>query len=144
MTTIKQYSLKAEKSDFPKVKIRRSADAAEFIRQFYSDDIEIYESCFILLLNRQNMTVGYAKISQGGIAGTVVDVKIVCKYVVDSLCSNVIIAHNHPSGVLKPSDADIKLTENLSRALGYLDSRLCDHVILTADSYLSLADEGLM
>lgn len=144
MKTIKQYSLKADKTDFPKVQICRSADAADFIRQFYSDDIEIYESCFILLLNRQNVTVGYAKISQGGIAGTVVDIKIVCKYVVDSLCSNVIIAHNHPSGVLKPSEADIKLTNNLRQALSYLDSRLCDHIIMTADSYVSLADEGLM
>ena len=144
MKTINQYSLKADKTDFPKVQIKRSADAAEFIRQFYSDDIEIYESCFILLLNRQNMTVGYAKISQGGVAGTVVDIKIVCKYVVDSLCSNVIIAHNHPSGSTKPSDADIQLTSKLQQALTLLESKLCDHIILTSDSYLSLADEGLI
>lgn len=138
----KLYSLKKEKSNFPQQKITRSKDAADFIRQFYSDDIEIFESSFILLLNRNNVTTGYAKISQGGTAGTVVDVKIVAKYAVDSLAHGIILAHNHPSGNLNPSQADIDITKKIAQALRLLDVKLLDHVILTANGHASLADEG--
>ena len=137
----KLYSLKKEKSNFPQQKITRSKDAADFIRQFYSDDIEIFESSFILLLNRNNVTTGYAKISQGGTAGTVVDVKIVAKYAVDSLAHGIILAHNHPSGNLNPSQADIDITKKIAQALRLLDVKLLDHVILTANGHASLADE---
>lgn len=105
------YSLTVNRTNFERVKITSSADAAKFMRQFYSDDIEIYESFFILLLNRAKVTIGYAKISQGGICGTVVDPKITCKYVVDSLADSVILAHNHPSGTLQPSQADKDITK---------------------------------
>ena len=144
MKTIKEFTLKKGDTEFEARKIDGSRSAAEYIRQFYSDDIEIYESCFILLLNRANNTIGYAKISQGGITGTVVDVKILCKYVVDSMASSVIIAHNHPSGNLRPSDADRNITSKIKSALVYLDSQLLDHVILTADGHYSFADEGLI
>ena len=79
------YSIKKNQSEFPRQKISSSKDAEQFIRQFYGDDLEVYESFFLLLLNQANETVGYAKISQGGIAGTIVDVKIIAKYVVDTL-----------------------------------------------------------
>jgi len=144
MKKIKEFTLKKGNTEFEARKIAGSRSAAEYIRQFYSDDIEIYESFFILLLNRANVTIGYAKISQGGIVGTVVDVKILCKHVVDSLASNVIIAHNHPSGNLRPSDADKNITSKIKSALVYLDTQLVDHVILTADSHYSFADEGLI
>lgn len=141
---IKQYTLKTEKTDFEKVQISSSKNAADYIRQFYSDDIEIYESFFILLLNRANKTIGYAKISQGGITGTYVDKKIIAKYVIDSLASGVIIAHNHPSGNLTPSDADKKITQDIKQVCSLIDSALFDHVILTADGHYSFADEGIL
>ena len=141
---IKQYTLKTEKTDFEKVQISSSKNAADYIRQFYSDDIEIYESFFILLLNRANKTIGYAKISQGGITGTYVDKKIIAKYIIDSLASGVIIAHNHPSGNLHPSDADKKITQDRKQICSLIDSSLFDHVILTADGYYSFADEGIL
>ena len=75
----KKFDLKATDSEFTKVKITSSESAEKFIRQFYGDDLEIFESFFILLLNRANETIGYAKISQGGIVGTVVDKKILLK-----------------------------------------------------------------
>jgi DNA repair protein RadC len=86
-----EITLKMNKTDFPKVKIGGSKDAVDFIRQFYSDDLEIFESFFILLLNRSNTTIGYAKISQGGCVGTVVDVKIIAKYTIDSLAQSILI-----------------------------------------------------
>lgn len=138
------FELKKVQTDFPKIKIGSSKDAADFIRQFYSDDLEIYESFFVLLLNRANHTTGYAKVSQGGTAGTVVDLKIIAKYAVDSLASAVILAHNHPSGNKTPSDADISLTKKCVAGLAMLDIKVLDHIVLTADSYTSMQDEGIM
>jgi DNA repair protein RadC len=94
------------------------------------------------LLDRQNKTIGYAKISQGGIFSTVVDVKIIAKYVVDSLASGIILAHNHPSGQLKASNEDIQVTNKIKEVLKHFDCVVLDHVILTVDSYYSMVDNG--
>ena len=142
MKTIKLYELKKIQTEFPSVKITTPDQAADFIRQFYFDDIEIFESFFILLLNQANKTIAYAKISQGGIAGTVVDVRIIAKYAVESLAVSVILAHNHPSGNLKPSEADLTITKKIKEGLKILDIKVFDHIILTADSYYSFEDEG--
>ena len=140
--TISEYKLAKVKSDFERVKIDSSIKSAEFIRQFYSDDIGIFESCFILLLDRSNHTIGYAKISQGGISGTVVDIRIIAKYAVDSLASAVVLAHNHPSGNLRPSDGDKRITKQALEGLKLLNVELLDHVILTESSHYSFADSG--
>ena len=138
----KKFDLKATDSEFTKVKITSSESAEKFIRQFYGDDLEIFESFFILLLNRANETIGYAKISQGGIVGTVVDKKILLKYVVESLASGIILAHNHPSGNTNPSQADLNITKDLQQLCKLVDSEILDHLILTADSFYSFADNG--
>ena len=140
--TISEYSLKYTKSDIQKTKITTSESASNVIRKFYFDDINIYESFFILLLNRANNTTGFAKISQGGTAGTVVDIKIIAKYAVESLSSAVIICHNHPSGNIKPSEADINITKKIKDALLLLDISLTDHIILSENNYYSFADNG--
>lgn len=142
MKTLPLYELKKIQTDFPCEKIKDSLTAADFIKQFYGDDIEIFESVFILLVNNANKTIGYAKISQGGITGTVVDVRMVAKYAIESLACGVIIAHNHPSGTLKPSDSDIEITKKLKIALKTLDINLLDHLILTSKSFYSLQDNG--
>lgn len=142
--TLEMISLKKDPTQFERIKINSSNDSANYIRQFYSDDIEIYESFFILLLNRQNKTIGYAKISQGGVAGTVVDAKIIIKYIVDTLASGVILCHNHPSGNLTPSTQDLEITKKLSQAAKLVDSQVIDHIILTPDSFYSFADNGLI
>ena len=139
---INLYELKKSFANFERRSIKQSSDAAAYIRQFYFDDLEIFESSFILLLNRANITIGYVKLSQGGICGTVMDIKLICKYAVDALASSVIIAHNHPSGNLNPSNADIEITNKIKAALNIVDSQLIEHIILTADSYYSFADNG--
>lgn len=142
-TPINSYELRKKKTDFPRKKIASSRDVNEYVRQFYHEDIEVYESFFILLLNRANNTEGYAKISQGGTAGTVVDIKIIAKYCVDSLASSVIIVHNHPSGNTNPSNSDRRITERVKKALDYLEIQLLDHLILSPEGeYYSFADEG--
>jgi DNA repair protein RadC len=143
--TIRQYTLAKVKNghDFPQTKITSSQDGYNVIKQFYGDDIEMYESFFILLLNRANKTIGWAKISQGGITGTVVDPRIVLKYAVDSLACGVIVAHNHPSGNLQPSDSDIQITNKLKQALILVDTNIIDHIILTPENgYHSFLDNG--
>lgn len=138
------FGLKKNDSNFEKKKIHSAKEASNFIKQFYHEDIEIYESFFILLLNRQNQTIGYAKISQGGVASTTVDTKIVAKYCVESLASAVILAHNHPSGALKPSQADINITKKIQTGLELFDCNVLDHVILTSEGYYSLSENGDM
>ncbi len=143
-TNIPEYKLVKVKSDYKKTKIASSRDSYDHIRQFYHDDIIIYESFFLLLLNRANNTTGYVKISQGGRFGTVVDISIIAKYAVDSLSASIVLAHNHPSGNEKPSNSDINLTKKIVRGLEYLDITVLDHIILTDDNYYSFADEGLI
>lgn len=138
------YELKKIQTDFPSVKITSSKDFADFARNFYGDDLEVFESFFILLLNNANNTIAYQKISQGGVTGTLVDVRLVMKYAVDCIASSIMLIHNHPSGNLKPSEADKSITQKIKHAAQYFDMRVLDHVILTADSYFSFADEGIL
>jgi DNA repair protein RadC len=145
METLKEFQIQPVKSNnnFPSTKISSLEDSYQIIKQFWKEDIEIYESCFILLLNRANKTIGWAKISQGGITGTVVDIKIVMKYVIDSLASGVILAHNHPSGNLTPSQSDFNITNKLKKSLELMDTNLVDHLILTPNGeYYSFQNYG--
>lgn len=144
-TTCPTLRIEADKSDFKRVKISTSNDSYNFIKEFYGSDIRIVESFYLLLLNRANITTGFVKISQGGTASTIVDIKLIAKYAVDSLCSAVILAHNHPSGNIEASDADIKMTERVKKALELFEIRTLDHIILADDgTFTSLADSGLM
>jgi DNA repair protein RadC len=144
--TLVKYSLKKEPTNFEKVEIKSSHDSRNYIAQFYGDDKEIYESFFLLILNRANKTTGYVKISQGGSAGTVVDITILAKYCINSLAQAVIIAHNHPSGNIKPSDADIRMTKQIKKALDLFSIPLLDHIILSGenDTFFSFADADLL
>lgn len=139
-----ELSIKKTKTDFPKVKITSSETSSNFIRRFYHDDIGIYESFFILLLNRANNTIGWAKIGQGGVTGVMVDVKIIAKYAIEALASAVIIAHNHPSGTLTPSQSDKETTKQVANTLNIFNCKLLDHIILTEDDYFSFSDEGII
>lgn len=139
----REFILKAVSDNSqPAVKVKTSQDAADYARAFYADDIDIYESAFIILLNRAHNTIGWAKISQGGVAGTIVDIKIVCKYAIDSLASGVIFVHNHPSGNLNPSVQDMQLAKRLKEALKILDVCLFDSIIITSERNYSMADNG--
>ena len=135
--------LKSKKTDLETKKISCSQDAYEVAKQFFSDDINIYESCFILCLNRANITVQFAKISQGGVSGTTVDTKIVCKYAIESLASGVIFIHNHPSGDINPSSSDILVYERLEKALNVFDIDLIDSIIISDKKYYSFKDNQL-
>jgi DNA repair protein RadC len=139
-----EISLKRKKSDYKKIKISCSKDAEKYARQFYHEDLTIYESFFIILLNQSNNTIGYAKISQGGVTGTVVDPQIVAKFAIESLSKSIILVHNHPSGSLIASESDKKVTNKINKVLNLFDCRVLDHIILTEDDYLSFGDQCIL
>ena len=146
MQNVKKVELKATKipgNNIPNFgPVKNTKDAHQYAAHFWGDDLEIYESFFILLLDRANNPIAWAKISQGGVSGTVVDIRIILKYAIDVLASGLICAHNHPSGSLRPSDADIRVTNQLKAALKTMEINLIDHLIVTSAGYYSFADEG--
>lgn len=103
-----------------------------------------HEEFWIVMLNRANQVIKKQLISSGGVSGTVADPKIIFKMALDELASSVILCHNHPSGNLKPSQADINLTKKLKEAGKMLEIPVLDHIIFTNESYFSFADESMM
>jgi DNA repair protein RadC len=122
--------------------VSQSEDAFNLIFPVLSE--KQHEEFWVLLLNRSNRLLAKKMISRGGVSGTVVDAKLIFKQAIEFLASSVILAHNHPSGHLKPSTQDIQLTRKLIKAGALLDIQVLDHLIVGRGEYLSLADEGLM
>ncbi len=125
-----------------KKNITSSKDVAEIFMSRIGD--LPHEQFWLLLLNRANKVIGQELISSGGIAGTVVDTRIIFKKAIESLASSIILCHNHPSGNLKPSEADLSLTNRLKEAGKLLEIPVLDHIIVTDSSSFSFADEGLI
>ena len=126
-------------------KVIDSKNAADQLRKILPEDsIDVYESCVAVFFDQSNESVGWFLVSQGGINYSVVDVRMVMSAALGCLATGMIICHNHPSGSLKPSDADIKITKKLKDACGILDIKFLDHIILTEQSHYSFADEGLI
>lgn len=123
-------------------KITCSKDVFEIITPFLQD--LSHEEFWVLLLDRANQLIKPVSISQGGVSGTVSDPKIIFKHALEALASGVILVHNHPSGNLKPSQADIKLTKQLKEAGALLEIPVLDHLIYTDSGYFSMADEGIL
>jgi DNA repair protein RadC len=115
-----------------------------FINQWNRDKVELLEEFKIMLLNRNNRVLGIANISSGGVSGTLVDPKIVFSIALKGNASSIVLAHNHPSGNLKTSEADIRLTRNLVQAGLLLEIPIFDHLIITNYGYYSFADDGMM
>ena len=103
-----------------------------------------HEEFWLLMLNRANRVLGRYKVSQGGLSGTVIDTRIILKKALDNLASSIIVCHNHPSGNMQPSEADVQITGKLKKAAEMLEIKLLDHVIIADKSYFSFADEGLI
>lgn len=125
-------------------KVNRSQDASDIFRDIWSDRMDYIEEFYILLLNRANKVLGYTRISQGGISGTVVDPKTIFQSALKGNACNIILAHNHPSGNTKPSEADIRITGKLVEAGKFLELPVLDHLILAGDEFFSFADNGMI
>ncbi len=125
-----------------KPQLRSSRDAYDLLGPVLAD--LNHEEFWILLLNRANRIISREQISKGGTSGTVVDAKIVFRKALEKQASSIILCHNHPSGNLRASQADLALTKKLVAAGNQLDVMVLDHLIVTQSGYLSFADEGMM
>ena len=144
-STLPEITLQLKKNEILNATIRRSTDIVDVMRQIWDkDSLEIYESVIVVFLNRANKTIGWMKVSQGGLSGTVVDNRLILATALKGLAQGIILAHNHPSGNTQPSENDTKMTRKLKEGCELLDIALLDHIIITADSYYSYADEGMM
>ena len=103
-----------------------------------------HEEFWIIYLNNSNKVLSKSQLSKGGITGTLVDVRLVFKMVLEMGAVSIILCHNHPSGALKPSDADKQITRKLKLAGESLDIKILDHLIVTENNYFSFADEGIL
>jgi len=122
--------------------IRSSKDVSDIFQPLLSD--LLHEEFWILYLNRSNKVIGKMKLSQGGISGTVTDVRIVMKKAIECLASGIIVCHNHPSGNLNPSESDSKITQKIKEAGNLMDIQLLDHLIISDKDYYSFADNGML
>jgi DNA repair protein RadC len=130
-------------SEPPKrIKIDSSKSAYEFIYQDLSD--LAHEEFYVVYLKRSNEVLEKMPLSKGGIAGTVVDVRIILKRAIELQASSLVLCHNHPSGNLKPSQADIEITNKIIEAGKLIDVSVLDHLIIGHNSYLSLRDQSLI
>jgi DNA repair protein RadC len=131
-----------EAEGLKKDKIASSADAFEILQPRMAD--LPHEEFVVLMLNRANEVIGKYDLSKGGIAGTVVDPKLIFKAALEHLACGIILCHNHPSGNPKPSPEDLKLTKKLKDAGTLMEIDVLDHLIVAGEGYFSFADEGLL
>ena len=125
--------------------ITSSKDAYHiFQRVFNADTFHWSEEFILLCLNNSNKVVGFYKLSSGGMTGTVVDVRMIFTTALNCLATAIIIAHNHPSGTLQPSEADKAITRRIKEASKTLDISVLDHLIITDEDFYSFADNGLL
>lgn len=144
-TTLNELVVKYKPKKFTFPKVSCSNDAYGIARKVYelsNCELELKEYFFLLLLNRANEVLGYHKLSEGGISGTVADIRIAFASALKSMSSAMILIHNHPSGNSRPSQSDISLTKRFKEAGELLDIQVLDHLILTPESYYSLTDNG--
>ncbi len=109
---------------------------------FPPDTICLQEQFVVLYLNRANRVIGSYQLSKGGITGTIADVRFILSVALKTLATGLILAHNHPSGNLKPSEADKQITSKIRQAAKLLDIELMDHIIMSSEGYYSFMDDG--
>jgi len=126
-------------------KITASSDAFNIFKTSWNPStLELFEEFKVLLTNRANKVLGILNVSKGGITGTVADPKLIFASALKAAACGMILAHNHPSGNLSPSQADIDLTRKIKEGGKLLEIQLLDHIILTSEGYYSFADEGII
>jgi DNA repair protein RadC len=137
------YRAKVKPSERPQV--TSSTNSYNVLKASWdTGKIEFVEQFKVMLLNRANRVLGIYELSTGGVAGTVADPKLIFVAALKACASSIVLCHNHPSGNLKPSAADLQLTKKMKAGGELLDIAVLDHIIITSESYYSLADEGLL
>ncbi len=125
-----------------KLKVVTSSDVAQIFKPLLGD--LPHEEFWVLLLNRNNLYIDKLMVSQGGLTGTIIDVRVILRIALENKACSIILCHNHPSGNLDPSEADKDITKKISEAGKQMDIPVLDHLIIGNDSYFSFADKGMM
>jgi DNA repair protein RadC len=138
------YRTKVKASERPQIK--SSKDAFDiFMESWDLDSIEHIEEFKLMLLNRSNRVLGISSLSKGGTTGTVVDVKLLLQYTIKCNANAIIICHNHSSGNIQPSEADLAITRKVKDSVKLMDLQLLDHLIIIPEGkYYSMGDEGMI
>lgn len=137
-----QLKVKVTATKGDEIFVKNSNDIVEVLRNiFNADTIQWTEEFIIVCLNRSHKIIGTCKVGMGGFSGVVCDPKVIMTIALQSAASSLILAHNHPSGSLKPSEADRTMTNKIKQACKLFDISLLDHIILTSESYYSFAEE---
>jgi DNA repair protein RadC len=145
LNTIAEIQVSYSTVNTPKNKISSGNDAFDLLLSTWDKgSLELQEEFKVLLLNRANEVLGLYSMSKGGVSGTVVDVKLIFAVALKCNASSIIITHNHPSGNLKPSDADISLTNKIKNCSEFLDISLLDHLIITKNGFYSFSENSLL
>ncbi|WP_117884178.1 JAB domain-containing protein [Aureibaculum luteum] len=141
-----RISYKEKRNIMSSKAIKSSDDARKLLFDNWDKDtIALHETFKVLFLNNSNKAKGVYELSIGGITGTLVDIRILFAIVLKSLTVGIILAHNHPSGNLNPSEADKELTQKIKKAAKYLDVKVLDHLIITpSGQFYSFADNGIL
>lgn len=127
-----------------RIEILQSVDAVSLLRPFFEEVIEYREAMWMLMLNRKNRAIGAYNIGLGGGDSVYSCPRLIFQTALKCNASGIILAHNHPSGELKPSEADKAMTKKVASAGKFLNIKLLDHFIITIDGHYSFAGEGLM
>ena len=126
-------------------KVTSSEDAYKYLLSTYKKETICYKEYFkVLFLNQANQVLGYTLISEGGLTETSADVRLIFQAALLTNSVALILAHNHPSGNLKPSPEDIRLTKQVREASNFMRIKILDHIILSDTEYYSFADEGML
>ncbi len=125
-----------------KLSIKNSTDAYIVFSEHLSDLRT--EEFWVIFMNQKNQIIYKSQISKGGITGTIVDVRVLFKIALEHYATSIIVAHNHPTGNLKPSEADLKITKNIKNAGEILNITLADHLIIGEKTFFSFQDQGLL
>ncbi len=140
-----QLSYKSNVKPSLRPKIMASRDCYQILLDSWDlSRLELVEQFKVLFTNRANRVLGIFELSTGGITGTVADPKLIFVAALKAGATGIILSHNHPSGNLHPSQADIDLTRKIKEGGKWLEIQLLDHIIITSESYYSFADEGLL
>lgn len=135
------YKTKVKASERPFINSSKTAYQLA-LQSWNSDTIEFFEQFKILFLNQSSKVLGIYEVSSGGISGTVVDFRLILASALKANAVSLIMIHNHPSGQIRPSEADKQITRKVREAGGILDIALLDHIIITPETYYSFVDEG--
>jgi len=143
ITTALEIGRRRATQEIPEKPVISSSKSAYQILKNYLSDLRT-EEFWAIFLNQSNRVIHISQLTQGGISQSIVDVRTLFKTALDHFSTGIIIAHNHPSGNLKPSREDIDVTQKIKEAGNTLNIQLLDHLIITQNSYFSFSDDGLL